>query len=180
MQRWAEQAPPDVAIPAEPIRCLGRVLWGKQKRGLKSVWVCIDRFLPFTRDVAVLIIFPSDARARRDAVSYVPPRCTAQSSVVTITPQIERISPQRPPRCTLISSVVYSATWTLLTRTNSSRSASRALPTLSIWYPGCACTEPPSAHLRVDLFPRSSRQILSRSPRRRWHRSAYASLRLLR
>ncbi|KAI0287197.1 SET domain-containing protein [Russula brevipes] len=39
MQRWAAGAPsPDVAIPAEPIRCLGRVLWGKQKRGLNSVW----------------------------------------------------------------------------------------------------------------------------------------------
>jgi SET and MYND domain-containing protein len=40
MQRWAAGAPsPDVAIPAEPIRCLGRVLWGKQRRGLNSVWV---------------------------------------------------------------------------------------------------------------------------------------------
>ncbi|KAH9985658.1 SET domain-containing protein [Russula compacta] len=39
MQRWAAGAPsPDVAIPAEPIRCLGRVLWGRQKRGLDSVW----------------------------------------------------------------------------------------------------------------------------------------------
>ncbi len=42
MQRWAAGAPsPDVAIPAEPIRCLGRVLWGKQKRGLDSVWVSV-------------------------------------------------------------------------------------------------------------------------------------------
>jgi hypothetical protein len=40
MQRWAAGAPsPDVAIPAEPIRCLGRVLWGMQKRGLSNVWV---------------------------------------------------------------------------------------------------------------------------------------------
>jgi SET and MYND domain-containing protein len=39
MQRWAAGAPSlDVAIPAEPIRCLGRVLWGKQKRGLDSTW----------------------------------------------------------------------------------------------------------------------------------------------
>ena len=39
MQRWVAGAPSlDVAIPAEPIRCLGRVLWGKQKRGLDSVW----------------------------------------------------------------------------------------------------------------------------------------------
>ncbi|KAI0263133.1 hypothetical protein BC834DRAFT_828026 [Gloeopeniophorella convolvens] len=39
MQRWAAGAPsPDVAIPAEPIRCLGRVLWWKQKKGLDSVW----------------------------------------------------------------------------------------------------------------------------------------------
>ncbi|KAI0064995.1 SET domain-containing protein [Artomyces pyxidatus] len=39
MQRWAAGAPsPDVAIPAEPIRCLGRVLWWKQKQGLQSAW----------------------------------------------------------------------------------------------------------------------------------------------
>lgn len=44
MQRWAAGAPsPDVAIPAEPIRCLGRVLWGKQKRGLDSVWVRVGQ-----------------------------------------------------------------------------------------------------------------------------------------
>jgi hypothetical protein len=43
MLRWAAGAPsPDVAIPAEPIRCLGRLLWGKQKRGLDSVWVRVD------------------------------------------------------------------------------------------------------------------------------------------
>ncbi|KAI0305279.1 hypothetical protein B0F90DRAFT_1809064 [Multifurca ochricompacta] len=39
MQRWAAGAPsPDVAVPAEPIRCLGRVLWGRQKRKLGSNW----------------------------------------------------------------------------------------------------------------------------------------------
>ncbi|TFY67160.1 hypothetical protein EVG20_g4044 [Dentipellis fragilis] len=39
IQRWAAGAPsPDVAIPAEPIRCLGRVLWKRQKEGLKSVY----------------------------------------------------------------------------------------------------------------------------------------------
>ncbi|KAH9026262.1 SET domain-containing protein [Lactarius deliciosus] len=39
MRRWAAGAPsPDVAIPAEPIRCLGRVLWGRRKQGLDSVW----------------------------------------------------------------------------------------------------------------------------------------------
>ncbi|KAI9453061.1 SET domain-containing protein [Russula earlei] len=39
MQRWAAGAPSsDVAVPAEPIRCLGRMLWGKRKRGLNSVW----------------------------------------------------------------------------------------------------------------------------------------------
>lgn len=47
MQRWAAGAPsPDVAIPAEPIRCLGRVLWGRQKR-LDSVWVSVDGFRSF-------------------------------------------------------------------------------------------------------------------------------------
>lgn len=39
MQRWAAGAPsPDVVIPAEPIRALGRLLWKKQKQGLKSIW----------------------------------------------------------------------------------------------------------------------------------------------
>ncbi|KAI0319151.1 SET domain-containing protein [Amylostereum chailletii] len=39
LQRWAAGAPsPDVAIPAEPIRCLGRLLWTKQKKRLSSVW----------------------------------------------------------------------------------------------------------------------------------------------
>ncbi|KAA1473083.1 SET domain-containing protein [Dentipellis sp. KUC8613] len=47
LQRWAAGAPsPDVAIPAEPIRCLGRVLWKKQKEGLKSV---------FSREIDALI-----------------------------------------------------------------------------------------------------------------------------
>lgn len=39
MRRWAAGAPsPDVAVPAEPIRCLGRVLWGRRKHGLDSIW----------------------------------------------------------------------------------------------------------------------------------------------
>ncbi|KAI0042812.1 SET domain-containing protein, partial [Auriscalpium vulgare] len=39
MQRWAAGAPSsDVAIPAEPIRCIGRLLWRKQKKGPNSVW----------------------------------------------------------------------------------------------------------------------------------------------
>jgi len=39
LKRWADGAPtPDVAIPAEPIRCLGRLLWSKQKHKSGSVW----------------------------------------------------------------------------------------------------------------------------------------------
>jgi hypothetical protein len=61
MQRWAAGAPsPDVAIPAEPIRCLGRVLWGKQKRGLDSVWVRVDGSSVRSIDT-VLIILPLPA-----------------------------------------------------------------------------------------------------------------------
>jgi hypothetical protein len=61
MQRWAAGAPsPDVAIPAEPIRCLGRVLWGKQKRGLDSVWVRVDESSVRSIDT-VLIILPLPA-----------------------------------------------------------------------------------------------------------------------
>ncbi|KAI0764895.1 SET domain-containing protein [Fomes fomentarius] len=39
LQRWAAGAPsPDVAVPGEAVRCLGRILWGCQKEGLDSVW----------------------------------------------------------------------------------------------------------------------------------------------
>lgn len=73
MRRWAAGAPsPDVAIPAEPIRCLGRVLWGKQKRGLDSVWVRVDEVSVqgalMTLSFTLLTV---DARDGRDAISYV-------------------------------------------------------------------------------------------------------------
>jgi hypothetical protein len=71
MQRWAAGAPSlDVAIPAEPIRCLGRVLWGKQKRGLDSVWVRVDEVqsgVYCTYHFSLSL----DSRDGRDAISYV-------------------------------------------------------------------------------------------------------------
>ena len=71
MRRWAAGAPsPDVAIPAEPIRCLGRVLWGKQKRGLDSVWVRVDEVSVRER-LDIHIHSTLDARDGRDAISYV-------------------------------------------------------------------------------------------------------------
>ena len=70
MRRWAAGAPsPDVAIPAEPIRCLGRVLWGKQKRGLDSVWVRVDQ-VQF-KIILSLFSLSLDARDGCHAISYV-------------------------------------------------------------------------------------------------------------
>lgn len=37
IQRWAAAAPaPELAIPSDAIRCLGRVLWAWQKKGQES------------------------------------------------------------------------------------------------------------------------------------------------
>ncbi|KAF8224935.1 hypothetical protein L208DRAFT_1461406 [Tricholoma matsutake] len=39
LQEWSKQAPStELAIPSDAVRCLGRMLWKKQKRGLDSVW----------------------------------------------------------------------------------------------------------------------------------------------
>ncbi|KAL6299437.1 hypothetical protein BKA93DRAFT_742312 [Sparassis latifolia] len=39
LQRWATSAPsPELAIPSDAIRCLGRILWSAQKEGLDSLW----------------------------------------------------------------------------------------------------------------------------------------------
>ncbi|KAH9940697.1 SET domain-containing protein [Amylocystis lapponica] len=39
LQRWAAEAPsPDLAIPSDAVRCLGRMLWTRRKEGLDSVW----------------------------------------------------------------------------------------------------------------------------------------------
>lgn len=102
MQRWAAGAPsPDVAIPAEPIRCLGRVLWGKQKRGLDSVWVRVDEVQSVQNLSTSLSL---DARDGRDAISYVASRLgyLRPTVVVTLTPQIERPYLQKPLSRTLI------------------------------------------------------------------------------
>ncbi|KAF8628054.1 hypothetical protein AX17_006058 [Amanita inopinata Kibby_2008] len=38
LQSWAKAAPsPETAVPSDAVRCLGRILWKKQKRGEKSV-----------------------------------------------------------------------------------------------------------------------------------------------
>ncbi|KAH7907614.1 hypothetical protein BJ138DRAFT_1159733 [Hygrophoropsis aurantiaca] len=39
LQRWAKNAPSeDLAIPSDAIRCLGRILWKRKKRGFDSPW----------------------------------------------------------------------------------------------------------------------------------------------
>ncbi|PBK94820.1 SET domain-containing protein [Armillaria gallica] len=39
LQRWSKAAPSDdLSIPSDAIRCMGRILWKKQRKGLDSVW----------------------------------------------------------------------------------------------------------------------------------------------
>ncbi|KAK7683554.1 hypothetical protein QCA50_013389 [Cerrena zonata] len=39
LQRWEVDAPsPELALPSDAVRCIGRVLWGIQKFGLESIW----------------------------------------------------------------------------------------------------------------------------------------------
>ncbi|KAI0938789.1 hypothetical protein AcV5_000393 [Taiwanofungus camphoratus] len=39
LQQWASSAPsPDLSVPGDAIRCLGRLLWSRQKEGLGSTW----------------------------------------------------------------------------------------------------------------------------------------------
>jgi hypothetical protein len=46
LQKWASSAPSsDLAIPTEAVRCLGRIVWMQQKKGLESAWVRDGRCL---------------------------------------------------------------------------------------------------------------------------------------
>lgn len=46
LQQWASSAPsPDVEIPSDAVRCLGRILWNMAKKGLDSTWVRISCIL---------------------------------------------------------------------------------------------------------------------------------------
>ncbi|KAJ3553381.1 hypothetical protein NM688_g3643 [Phlebia brevispora] len=39
LQQWAAVAPsPDVSVPSDAVRCIGRILWNIQRKGLDSVW----------------------------------------------------------------------------------------------------------------------------------------------
>jgi hypothetical protein len=40
LQRWARDAPSaDVSVPSDAVRCIARMLWRKQKKGVDHVWV---------------------------------------------------------------------------------------------------------------------------------------------
>lgn len=40
LQKWASSAPsPELGIPSEAVRCLGRLTWMKQKKGVENSWV---------------------------------------------------------------------------------------------------------------------------------------------
>ncbi|KAJ7596939.1 hypothetical protein C8J56DRAFT_1001009 [Mycena floridula] len=39
LQKWSQMAPtPDLAVPDDAVRCLGRVIWKKQKKGPEHTW----------------------------------------------------------------------------------------------------------------------------------------------
>lgn len=67
LQRWEVDAPsPELAIPGDAIRCLGRILWGMQKFGLDSTWVCEIPCL-----IIVYLLSFTDTGVQRDAITYV-------------------------------------------------------------------------------------------------------------
>lgn len=40
LQHWAATAPsPDVSVPNDAVRCIGRILWSLRKKGTNSKWV---------------------------------------------------------------------------------------------------------------------------------------------
>ena len=48
LQEWAKAAPSaDLALPSDAVRCLGRLLWTRQKKGSTSKWVSISVFHHF-------------------------------------------------------------------------------------------------------------------------------------
>lgn len=50
LQEWAKAAPsPDLALPSDAVRCLGRLMWNRQKKGSNSGWVCILAIHPFAQ-----------------------------------------------------------------------------------------------------------------------------------
>ncbi|EIW55654.1 SET domain-containing protein [Trametes versicolor FP-101664 SS1] len=50
LQTWAASAPsPDVMIPSDAVRCLGRILWGSQKEGPDSTWAREIRMMQSNR-----------------------------------------------------------------------------------------------------------------------------------
>ncbi|KAL1721019.1 hypothetical protein EV715DRAFT_249315 [Schizophyllum commune] len=61
LQEWAKHAPAaEVSVPSDAVRCLGRLLWKRQKKGLDSTWVCDST----TRGDAVQQEIPTTFRLR--------------------------------------------------------------------------------------------------------------------
>ncbi|KAI0746851.1 SET domain-containing protein [Daedaleopsis nitida] len=71
LQKWAAAAPsPDVAIPGEAVRCLGRILWGSQKEGLDSVWAKEIRMMHSNRTSLQPSVFESHTHLAHSLVRY--------------------------------------------------------------------------------------------------------------
>ncbi|EJF63742.1 SET domain-containing protein [Dichomitus squalens LYAD-421 SS1] len=71
LQKWAASAPSsDVAIPGEPVRCLGRIMWGSQKEGLDSVWAQEIRMMHSNRNSLQPSAFGSHTHLAHSVVRY--------------------------------------------------------------------------------------------------------------
>ncbi|KAI1798145.1 SET domain-containing protein [Ganoderma leucocontextum] len=71
LQKWAASAPSsDVSIPSEPVRCLGRILWGSQKEGLDSVWAKQIRMMHSNRNSLQPSSFESHTHLAHSLVRY--------------------------------------------------------------------------------------------------------------
>ncbi|KAI0711226.1 SET domain-containing protein [Earliella scabrosa] len=71
LQKWAAAAPsPDVAVPGDAVRCLGRILWGSQKEGLDSVWAKEIRMMHSNRSSLQPSAFESHTHMAHSVVRY--------------------------------------------------------------------------------------------------------------
>ncbi len=69
LQRWSASAPSaDVSIPNDAVRCIARILWTSQKKGVNSLWV---RALSVTR-----IRFSEKGTESTDTIHAVASVCT--------------------------------------------------------------------------------------------------------
>nr|VWO95993.1 Alcohol dehydrogenase 1 [Ganoderma boninense] len=71
LQNWAASAPSsEVSIPSEPVRCLGRILWGSQTEGLDGVWATEIRMMHSNRNSLQPSSFESHTHLAHSLVRY--------------------------------------------------------------------------------------------------------------